>query len=481
MQPTVCSWLSRLPSGFLAIRSPLWLDETISYWQIHAGFSQIFSRRGDVVPAYPYVLWLASKLFGTSEIALRFPSVCAMLAAVYLLYRAALELFDREIAFVTALIFCVHPIVIFAAIDARPYAFGVLTITSAIWILLRLRRTPSLWLAALLGINAALMLYFHFLFITLLPALAICLVALSMQSRPALLRKLAAALAAFAIATVPIIPVARYMVRTSSVHVFDQAPTLADLAWTIAPASLLFILVVAGLISAAIAGRLDLQSSVGGPSLLICLSLALIPLLILYLVSIATPIHIFVPRYRIVAIPGIALCWGLLISRINSSAIRMTICLLLITTTAYFYCTLPALRHHAETWEYALAAVEKRASPGNSPVLICSDLPESDYMKLPTGQEVIDSALFAPLTYYAVSGPVVPLPRSLNQQAMQGALNFLQHEGRDARFYAIAYKPSYGTVAWLGRVTAASHEHHVLAQRDGVEVVEFLPRAKSHF
>jgi len=36
---SICMW-------FLAIRAPLWLDETSSFWQISAGFWQIFSRRG---------------------------------------------------------------------------------------------------------------------------------------------------------------------------------------------------------------------------------------------------------------------------------------------------------------------------------------------------------------------------------------------------------------------------------------------------
>jgi hypothetical protein len=67
-------------SWFLAIRAPLWLDETVSFFVIKGGFSEILSRQGwPGVPAYPYILWLWVKAAGTGEPALRISSVLAML------------------------------------------------------------------------------------------------------------------------------------------------------------------------------------------------------------------------------------------------------------------------------------------------------------------------------------------------------------------------------------------------------------------
>ena len=75
---------------FIAIRAPLWLDETVSFFVIKGGFSKILSRQGwPGVPAYPFLLWLWTKAMGTGEITLRISSVLAMLGAVYLLYRSA--------------------------------------------------------------------------------------------------------------------------------------------------------------------------------------------------------------------------------------------------------------------------------------------------------------------------------------------------------------------------------------------------------
>ena len=91
--------------------------------------------------------------------------------------------------------------------------------------------------------------------------------------------------------------------------------------------------------------------------------------------------------------------------------------MVLVGATAYQSFRSPTARLHNYTWKYAIAVVEKNASIDNAPVLMCSDLPESDHVPLPVGSAVKDSALFAPLSYYPLSVPVVPLPRALTNPA----------------------------------------------------------------
>ena len=74
---------------------------------------------------------------------------------MYLLYCAARELFDRDVAIIAAIVFCLHPIIIFASIDVRPYAFAALAINASILALVHLRHNNSNWLAALFGLLAA--------------------------------------------------------------------------------------------------------------------------------------------------------------------------------------------------------------------------------------------------------------------------------------------------------------------------------------
>ena len=160
---------------FIAIRAPLWLDETVSFVIIKDGLSQIPTRQGQPkVPAYPVILWSWTQIAGTSELALRIPSILAMLGAVYFLYRAARELFNLEIAIIVAVVFCLHPFVILESIDARQYAFVMLATTSAIFALVRLRHSDSNWIAALFGFAAACIVWFSLLSIVILPAFAIC-------------------------------------------------------------------------------------------------------------------------------------------------------------------------------------------------------------------------------------------------------------------------------------------------------------------
>ena len=141
---------------FIAIRAPLWLDETVSIYLIQGGFAGIMSRQvWPDAPTYSCLLWLWTKMMGMGEIALRISSLLPMLGAVYLLYRAARELFDRDIALIATIVFCLHPIIIFASIDIRPYAFAALAINASILALFHLRHNNSNWLAALFGFSAA--------------------------------------------------------------------------------------------------------------------------------------------------------------------------------------------------------------------------------------------------------------------------------------------------------------------------------------
>ena len=60
---------------FIAIRAPLWLDETVSIYLIQGGFAGIMSRQvWPDAPTYSCLLWLWTKAVGMGEIALRISS-----------------------------------------------------------------------------------------------------------------------------------------------------------------------------------------------------------------------------------------------------------------------------------------------------------------------------------------------------------------------------------------------------------------------
>ncbi len=413
------------------------------------------------------------------EIALRISSVLPMLGAVYLLYRAARELFDRDVALIAAIVFCLHPIIIFASIDIRPYAFAALAINSSILALVHLRHNNSNWLAALFGLSAACIVQFQLLFAVILPALAVCFVALKIGDRKTLGRQFGIALVVFAVAFLPVIPRLQYMAHTSGTHVFSPAPSLLELGSTLTLRGLGAIFVVAVFIAAA-TRRLDRRSQLDGWPVLLCTSLALVPILLLYALSVGTSIHVFVPRYRLVAVPGIALCWALVASRIDSRALRLLVCVTLVAVTAAIYLTTPFLRQHQYSWKYALEFVEKDTSVDHAPVLICSDIPESDHMAMPVGSAIMGSGILPPLSYYKLSVPVAPLPRALNDEAMRDGSRFLQQAAQGhQRFLAMAFAQSYDTLDWLTKTAAGTFDVRDLGQFDGVRVLEFRPRTSA--
>lgn len=475
-----------ISTWFIALRAPLRLDETGSYWQISAGFSEIWPRQFSVLsfPAYSYFLWLSTKIIGSSEIALRIPSVLAMLGAVCLLYLGAREMFERDIALIAVIVFCLNPIVLFAAIDIRPYAFGVLVTNAAILILFRLRNDDSSWLAALFGLTAAGIIWFHYLFGVILPALVLCFIVFKVRDRRTFLRQFSVALAAFTLAMLPVIPGVVVMLRTSRTHVYEVAPTPADLARTLAPGFLLFVLVgtalVAFLVFAA-GGRRHLVNRIEGWQVWVCISLAFIPILILYGVSVGTSIHTFASRHRLEAVPGIALCWALVLSRFQSRILRLLFCVAMVATTVYQCFTAPLARMHENSMKDAIALAEGSASIDDAPVVMCSGFVESNFAPMPSMENVRDSVFFAPLTYYKLSVPVVPLPQLLNEEAIQDGSAFLREAAqKHERFLVVGDKSlSYKTLDWFVSNAGATHSVHDLGLYGGMEVLEFVPHTDS--
>ncbi len=461
---------------FLAIRAPLWLDETLSYFIVKGRFSEIIFRQGwPGVPAYPYLLWLWTRTIGTGELALRMSAVLAMLAAAYLLYLSARELFDWDVAAVATVLFCLHPIVIPASIDVRPYAFAALAINTAIFLLVRLRDDNSNWLAVCFGLSAACIVYFQFLFIVILPALVVCFLTLPGKDRKTLWGQFSVALLVFTLAFLPVLPGLQYLFHTSGIHVFSPGPRWGELGQVLVQKRAAFLLALT-LLMAALARRLDLRTPLQGWTALACGSLALVPILILFGISKSTSIHVFVDRYRLVAAPGVALCWAFVIQRIDSRVLRLCFCLGVVTVVAYHSMSLPSARTHNYSWKSSLAFTQANASTDHAPVLICSDLPEADYLPMPSGDAAKDSAIFAPLSYYQLSVPVVPLPRSLNSEAIRYASEFLQKPAvRHERFLALAFFPSYKTLDWLTTQARATHSVRELGIFDGVKVLEFSP------
>lgn len=95
---------------------------------------------------------------------------------------------------------------------------------------------------------------------------------------------------------------------------------------------------------------------------------------------------------------------------------------------------------------------------------------------MPVGAAVKDDTLFAPLTYYKLSVPVVGLPRALNDDARRIVSSFVTEAAqRHERFLAVGFEASYPTLQFMVSSSSGTHSARVLGTFDGVAVVEFTP------
>lgn len=146
--------------------SSLWLDELGTWWVIKDGFSDAIDRAIEYQgqsPLFYVIAWGWRRIAGSSEFALRMPSLVAYALATFLLYRLARRLFDEEVARIAAVVFAAS-ITAFSASDFRPYSLAILFIVAASLALISWFDRGGLWLGVLYAILAALVVWAHYFF-----------------------------------------------------------------------------------------------------------------------------------------------------------------------------------------------------------------------------------------------------------------------------------------------------------------------------
>jgi mannosyltransferase len=462
----------------LALRAPLWLDETLAYWQVSGGFGKVWSRSA-LMPSsigYLYTLCAARSVLGSSEIALKIPSTLALLAAVYFLFRAVREFFDTEMAFLAAVFFTLQYNVVFAATDARPYAFALLATALAIYTFIRWMKRGTMRDAMLFGAAAAGILYFHYLFGSILPAFAIYYLIARRWSLKHDGRQLAAMFVTFAVLIIPLVLRVATLYHTRGTHIVQAVrhPVLLSLN-TLAPLQLV-IGFVAAVFLAALVRKVKIPGGESWPTALLFPLLGLVPAAVLCGLNAATPMNLIQPRYFVVVAPGSALIWAWLTCRIDSRLLRQVFCVGLVAVTVFEAYRSPDSRRHEINFKEAHAFVNANGVPNDAPVLVFSAFIESDYEPLPQALGM-ENAMLSQIDYYPVHQPWIFLPIDLNEKtaqiAQQAVLGAAQ---RHQRFIAIVPPSSYRSLDWLADYTRGSFTAQTLGLFDReILVVEFRP------
>ncbi|MFF4329554.1 glycosyltransferase family 39 protein [Streptomyces sp. NPDC001591] len=148
---------------FRAGTPQLWRDELASWNAASRSTGELSAllQHVDAVSGLYYFLlhfWISA--FGDSPAMLRLPSALAMAGSAALVVLIARSLFDRRTAVFAGLVFALLPAVTRFGTEARSYAFVVLTVTAATWLLLRVLERPAVWrwagYAALVAVSGLL-------------------------------------------------------------------------------------------------------------------------------------------------------------------------------------------------------------------------------------------------------------------------------------------------------------------------------------
>lgn len=149
----------------LWVNRGLWLDEATTVAQAKMGFGRMLSymRQSDVhPPLFQTVMWLDLRAFGTSEFAVRLPSLVFGSLLIPVMYGAGKDLFSRRTGLVAALVAALGPAAVWYSQEARMYPMFMLFAAIAIWAQVRAVRTGSKWAWAAYSASTIALLWTHY-------------------------------------------------------------------------------------------------------------------------------------------------------------------------------------------------------------------------------------------------------------------------------------------------------------------------------
>lgn len=155
------------------LNQSLWLDEAINvfYSQKYnfTDFITVYSL-GDFHPPFHFALiWIWTRIFGISEIAVRTPSVVFGVTTVWFTYLIGKGLFGKKTGLIGAAILAFNPLHVYYSQEARMYSLAALSVSFSFWAFINLLKEKKLsFLFYILSI--VMVLYSDYLVYLVLPS-----------------------------------------------------------------------------------------------------------------------------------------------------------------------------------------------------------------------------------------------------------------------------------------------------------------------
>lgn len=131
----------------ISLNQSLWLDEGIEWWAV-TNFNLkdlLFGfMSGDFNPPAHYLLmWFWVKIFGTSEIAMRLPSVLFGVGTVWLIYKIGRMIDGGNTGLLAAAMAAVNGLLIYYSQESRAYAMTTFLVTGAMYWFLKINKDKN--------------------------------------------------------------------------------------------------------------------------------------------------------------------------------------------------------------------------------------------------------------------------------------------------------------------------------------------------
>jgi len=336
-------WMMALPPVVTFVIM-LWGITGASYWRDEAAtlsaaqrpFGNLLQTLGNIDAvhgAYYILIWVAVRLGGTGELVTRFPSALAMAGAAAAVAALGRRLISPRAGLASGLVFAVLPEVSLYGQDARPYAIVVALAALASYLLVRAmqadRGARYRWLTGYAVCLAALGIVDIF-GLLLIPAHAVTVVVRCLRAtgpgeagadeaggaggrqdaRSLALGWLAAAVAGTLLAS-PVLALGFVQRGTLSWLSPPGLAAVTGLHQLVGPALMadaVILVITAGVVVSALAGRERLRANWPGPVVALCLPWLILPPAILLAGSLITPLYLF--RYVLLCMPAVALLAG---------------------------------------------------------------------------------------------------------------------------------------------------------------------------
>ena len=367
-----------------------WRDEISSVVFAHAPLGDlltIFGRERRVaglpnMASYYLVLhfWLA---VGETEARVRLLSVLAGAASVVPIYLTARRLGGWTAGFLAGAVFALIPYVVHYSQDARGYSLSMLAAATLTWLVIKAteRQTTGWWLAY--GVVGALSLYVHF-FVALVIGVH-GLWVLATRQLPAWRGLLASALPI----AIAVVPIPFIVMQYGGIHSWIDPLTLRRMWLSLATLSGGW----AALVAFAVALAWVLVVYRRNRLVWLLVGVVLLPIAITAAASTVKPL--FVPRYMVVVLPGMAVVAGIAIAslrpKVLSAVAAVAVGAILISALPTAY---PALDR--QDWRSAARWVVEELSPSDRFVVPADGRRQLEYylgrngVAMPPSEDVSD-------------------------------------------------------------------------------------------